>query len=177
MDRQLMGFGEKLKANRFASTLVILATLSLGILIGTVVSGGVKGKEKDVSSSDATPLQVPSPQQLSNQFSQIARQLEPTVVNINTESTIKNPHRKGGRAVPGLRTTTTAATTIPCRTSLTASLADKAGRAAGRARSRELPAAKTCASVRWARASLSMPRATSLPTLTWWRRPTASASS
>jgi len=101
MDRQHMGFGEKIKANRFASTLVILATLSLGIVIGTVVSAGVKGKEKAASSSDATPLQVPSPQQLSSQFSQIARQLEPTVVNINTESTIKNPHRKGGRAMPG----------------------------------------------------------------------------
>jgi serine protease Do len=101
MDRQLTGFGQRLKANRFASTLVILATLSLGILIGTVVSGGVKGKEKATSSSDATPLQVPSPQQLSSQFSQIARQLEPAVVNINTESTIKNPHRRGGKAAPG----------------------------------------------------------------------------
>jgi serine protease Do len=60
----------------------------------------VKGKEKGVSSTDATPLQVPSPQQLSSQFSQIARQLEPTVVNINTESTIKNPHSRG-RRTPG----------------------------------------------------------------------------
>src|SRR5208283_1672349 len=99
MDRQSMGFWERAKANRFASTLVILATLSLGILIGTVVSAGVKGKEKP-SASDATPLQVPSPQQLSSQFSQIARQLEPSVVNINTESTIKNPHRRGGKAAP-----------------------------------------------------------------------------
>jgi serine protease Do len=101
MDREHMGFGEKMKANRFASTLVILATLSLGILIGTVVSAGVKGKEKAASSADATPLQVPSPRELSSQFSQIARQLEPAVVNINTESTIKNPHKKGGRAMPG----------------------------------------------------------------------------
>jgi serine protease Do len=96
-----MGFWERAKANRFASTLVILATLSLGIMIGTVVSIGVKGTEKGASSTDATPLQVPSPQQLSSQFSQIARQLEPSVVNISTESTIKNPHRKGGRPAPG----------------------------------------------------------------------------
>jgi serine protease Do len=60
MDSQVSGFGQKLKRNRFASTLVILATLTLGILIGTVVSAGVKGKEKN-SSADATPLQVPSP--------------------------------------------------------------------------------------------------------------------
>jgi serine protease Do len=101
MDRQHTGFWDKMKANRFASTFVILATLSLGILIGTVVSGGVKGKEKAGSSTDATPLQVPSPRELSSQFSQIARQLEPAVVNINTESTIKNPHRKGTRPAPG----------------------------------------------------------------------------
>ncbi|MDR3747673.1 MAG: Do family serine endopeptidase [Acidobacteriota bacterium] len=83
-----------MNSKRFASTLVVLATLTLGILIGTVVSAGVKGKEKN-SSSDATPLTIPNPVQMSNQFSQIARQLEPSVVNINTESTIKNPH--GGR--------------------------------------------------------------------------------
>ena len=100
MDSQPMGLWERLKANRFSSTLVILATLSLGILIGTVVSAGVKGKEKTVSSSDATPLTVPSPTQLSSQFSQIARQLEPTVVNISTEMTIKNPHRRGGQQSP-----------------------------------------------------------------------------
>ena len=97
MDLQETGFGQR-RSGRFASTLVILATLSLGILIGTVVSGAVKGKEK-ASSSDATPLTLPSPQQLSNQFSQIARQLEPAVVNIRTETTIKNPHR--GRRTPG----------------------------------------------------------------------------
>ena len=94
MDPQVAGFRQRMQANRFASTLVILATLSLGILIGTVVSAGVKGKEKNVA-SDATPLQVPAPQQLSSAFSQIARQLEPSVVNINTESTVKNPHRRG----------------------------------------------------------------------------------
>src|SRR5271165_5637357 len=95
MDPQVSGFRQSLKKNRFASTLVILATLTLGILIGTVVSAGVKGKEKNPS-ADATPLQVPSPVKLSNQFSQIARQMEPSVVNISTESTIKNPHGRRG---------------------------------------------------------------------------------
>ncbi|HUI84767.1 MAG TPA: Do family serine endopeptidase [Candidatus Binatia bacterium] len=94
MDSQVSGFRQRLSANRFASIMVILATLSLGILIGTVVSGVVKGKEQN-SSADATPLKVPSPVQMSNQFSSIARQLEPSVVNINTESTIRNPHRRG----------------------------------------------------------------------------------
>src|ERR1700683_3526755 len=83
------------KAHRWAYTLSILATLSVGILIGTVISYGVKGKEGQ--KSDATPLALPSPQQMSNTFSQIAKQLEPSVVNINTESTIKNVHRRRGQ--------------------------------------------------------------------------------
>lgn len=82
----------RMKAHRWAYTLSILVTLSLGILIGTVISQGVKGKEGQ--KSDATPLTMPSPQQMSTTFSQIAKQLEPSVVNINTESTIKNVHKR-----------------------------------------------------------------------------------
>src|ERR1700758_654845 len=85
----------RMKAHRWAYTLSILATLTVGILIGTVISQGVKGKEGQ-QRSDATPLTLPSPQQMSNAFSQIAKQLEPSVVNINTESTIKNVHRRRG---------------------------------------------------------------------------------
>src|SRR2546425_8896716 len=98
MDQRASAFWVRLKANRFAYTLTILATLTVGILIGTVISYGVKGKEGQ-KASDATPLSVPAPQQLSNAFSQISKQLEPSVVNINTESTIKAPTRR--RARPG----------------------------------------------------------------------------
>jgi len=86
----------RIKAHRWAYTLSILATLSVGILIGTVISYGVKGKEGGQKSSDATPLTLPSPTQMSNAFSQIAKQMEPSVVNINTESTIKNVHQRRG---------------------------------------------------------------------------------
>jgi serine protease Do len=101
MDSREGAFWVRLKANRWAYTFTILATLAVGILIGTVVSSGVKGKEGQ-KSSDATPLTIPAPQQLSNAFSQISKQLEPSVVNINTESTIKNPHsrRRNPRAEP-----------------------------------------------------------------------------
>src|SRR6202795_4326236 len=85
----------RMKAHRWAYTLSILATLSVGILIGSVISYGVKGKEGQ--KVDATPLAMPSPQQMSNAFSQIAKQLEPSVVNINTESTIKNVRKRGGQ--------------------------------------------------------------------------------
>jgi len=90
-------FRARLKTHRWVYTFSIVSTLALGILIGTVTSYGVKGKEgQKNSSSDATPLQIASPKQLSNAFSQIAKQLGPSVVNINTESTIKSPHRRRG---------------------------------------------------------------------------------
>jgi serine protease Do len=98
MDPLARGFWARLKANRPAYTLTVLVTLTVGILIGTVISKGVKGQER--KSSDATPLTIPSPQKLSNEFSQISKQLEPTVVNINTESTIKSPHRRRGGGNP-----------------------------------------------------------------------------
>src|SRR6266481_111253 len=93
MDQRASAFWVRLKANRLAYSLTILVTLTIGILMGTIISYGVKGQESK-KASDATPLTVPAPQQLSNQFSNISKQLEPSVVNINTESTIKNPHRR-----------------------------------------------------------------------------------
>ncbi|MCI0355844.1 MAG: Do family serine endopeptidase [Acidobacteria bacterium] len=88
----------RMKAVRLASLLTVLATLALGILIGSLVSFGVKGKDSN-STADAAPLQVPAPQQLSSAFSQVANQIEPSVVNINTESTIRprqGPQRRRG---------------------------------------------------------------------------------
>jgi serine protease Do len=89
----------RLKTRGWVYSLSIVATLVVGILIGTIVSYGVKGKEGQ-KASDATPLTVPAPQQLSNAFSQIAKQLGPSVVNINTESTIKSPRRRRGTQTP-----------------------------------------------------------------------------
>src|ERR1700681_2014410 len=98
MNQRASALWVRLKANRLAYGIFILITLTVGILIGTVISSGVKGQDKK-SSSDVAPLTVPSPQVLSNQFSQIAKQLEPSVVNINTEATIKQAPRRR-RATP-----------------------------------------------------------------------------
>jgi serine protease Do len=76
---------DQIRANRLASTLLVLVTLAIGILIGTVATRGVKGKES-LNTSDASQIQVPAPKQLSNAFAGIAKELEPTVVNINTET-------------------------------------------------------------------------------------------
>lgn len=102
MNPRVSAFWARLKAHRPSSTLLILITLAVGILIGTVISYGVKAAQQKVSaSSDATPLSVPEPRQLSNQFAQIAKTLEPSVVNINTESVAENPRRRMRRAPGG----------------------------------------------------------------------------
>src|ERR1700730_18480174 len=95
MNPRVSALWVRLKANRLTYTLSILLTLAVGILIGTVISYGVKGQDKKTA-SDVAMLGVPSPQTLSNQFSLISKQLEPSVVNINTESTIKTQRRRRG---------------------------------------------------------------------------------
>ncbi|HEY0797096.1 MAG TPA: trypsin-like peptidase domain-containing protein [Acidisarcina sp.] len=76
---------KRLHVGRLATTFTVLATLSACILIGSVAGHGVKGQEK-VDSTDATPLKIPNPVMLSNAFSQIAKEVGPAVVNINTET-------------------------------------------------------------------------------------------
>ncbi|MFZ0272463.1 MAG: trypsin-like peptidase domain-containing protein [Acidobacteriaceae bacterium] len=75
----------RFRYNRLASTFTILATLSAGILVGSFVAHQVRGQEAQVNSSDATPLKLPAPRELSTDFTKIAREVGPAVVNINTE--------------------------------------------------------------------------------------------
>jgi serine protease Do len=67
---------------------LIVATLTIGVVIGTIVSGGVKAGEQK-----AQALVIPDPVSLSNAFSQIAANLAPAVVNISTEAAPEAPVR------------------------------------------------------------------------------------
>ena len=99
MNSRFAAFFARMKAQRWLSTLVILVTLTVGILIGTVLSkSGVKGNSSP--SADASLLPMQTPQQLSSNFRQVAKQLEPSVVNINSESAPRQqqmPRRRGRR--------------------------------------------------------------------------------
>src|SRR5271167_1735932 len=89
---------ERIRNRRLATTFTLLATLSVGILAGSVLTSNVSGKEQSgVDSSDAKPLVIPSPVSLSNGFSQIVKQVGPAVVNINTEELPKQSTSKRGR--------------------------------------------------------------------------------
>src|ERR1700750_1130371 len=94
-------FLERIRSRRLATTFTLLATLSAGILAGSVLTRNVSGKEQSsVNSSDARPLIVPSPVALSSGFSKLVNRFAPAVVNINTEELPKpaaNKRRRGGQ--------------------------------------------------------------------------------
>ena len=80
-------FPERLRSHRLAATFVLLGTLSAGVIAGSVLTGTVHGAmQQKADTSDATPLRVPPATSQPNQFTQIAKQVGPAVVNINTES-------------------------------------------------------------------------------------------
>ena len=79
---------------RFWPALVIVLTLGLGILIGTLVSRGVRAAKVSAVAPDARLLPAPSPAQLSDSFAKVADMIEPSVVNINTESTVHVTRRR-----------------------------------------------------------------------------------
>ncbi len=81
----MKSFLGRFRNNRLASTFTILAMLSAGILVGSMITHQVRGQESQVNSSDAKPLTVPAPRELSTDFSRIAKEVGPAVVNINTE--------------------------------------------------------------------------------------------
>jgi serine protease Do len=94
----------RFRYNRLASTFTVLGALSAGILIGSVVVNNVRGQESQVNSSDATPLTIPPPRSLPTQFTRIAKETAPAVVNIDTEILPKpaqNPHHGPHGAMPG----------------------------------------------------------------------------
>jgi serine protease Do len=80
-----MSFLTNIRQQKYLSFTVILFTLSIGILIGTVFNSGVKANSQTTAAPGATPLVVPSPVQLQNSFSTLAKMLEPSVVNISAE--------------------------------------------------------------------------------------------
>src|SRR5664279_5803432 len=84
-----MSLFDKVRTQKMLSFTVMLFTLSIGIVLGTLINSGVKAaKDTNMQAPGATPLVIPSPVELSNTFSQIAKQVAPSVVNV---SVVYNP--------------------------------------------------------------------------------------
>jgi serine protease Do len=84
----------RVRRHRLTATFALLAALSLAILAGSVLTRSVAAKEQTVDSSDARPLTIPSPIFESNEFTRIAKEVGPAVVNITT---ITQPRQSIGR--------------------------------------------------------------------------------
>ena len=86
--RELTGW---VRNQKFIAGALVALTLSIGILIGTVISGRVTATHSFLPNG-ATPLDLPNPVSLSNAFGAIVERDEPAVVNISTTQVIE---RKG----------------------------------------------------------------------------------
>jgi serine protease Do len=83
-----------INGRRVLPAVVVAVTLAIGIIIGSLVSLGVRAARPAAFAPDAAILPPPSPAELSASFSKIADNLEPAVVNINTETTVRVSQRR-----------------------------------------------------------------------------------
>src|SRR5437667_11299143 len=80
----------KMRQTKLLPLALILVTLTIGIVIGTVLNTGVHAaKTQSTTARDATPLVVPDAVQLGNEFTKLAKRLEPSVVYITADYTPK----------------------------------------------------------------------------------------
>jgi serine protease Do len=87
-----------MRQQKLLSLSLLLVTLAIGIVIGTLVNTGVHAARGQNASPDASPLVVPNAVQLGNEFTKLAKKLEPSVVYITADFTPKvaeNPHGQG----------------------------------------------------------------------------------
>jgi serine protease Do len=93
---QTPSFFARVRSHRLASAFTLLTILTVGMVTGSVLTTNVGATEqKHVDTSDATPIVIPNPVQLSNGFSTIVKKVGPAVVNIDTESIAKQAKTPG----------------------------------------------------------------------------------
>jgi serine protease Do len=89
-----------MRQQKLLSTTLMLFTLSIGIVIGTLVNTGVNAARAQSVAPDATPLVVPHAMETPNEFSKLAMKLKPSVVSITADYTPKiqtTQRRRGAR--------------------------------------------------------------------------------
>src|SRR5579863_490659 len=89
---------EKMRQQKLLSTTLILFTLSLGIVIGTLLNTGAHAQRGQSIAPDATPLTIPKAAALGNEFTKLAKMLDPSVVNITADYTpkVQEGHNRRG---------------------------------------------------------------------------------
>src|SRR6266566_4631311 len=102
MGIQLQELASWARNRKLVASLLVALTLSIGILIGTVISVRVNATRSFLPNG-ATLLELPNPVSLSSAFGAIVERDEPAVVNISTTQVIDRkgqPQNRGGGADP-----------------------------------------------------------------------------
>jgi len=95
-----MRWYQNLKQQKLLSLTLLVFTLSVGILIGSLASGSVSAAKGQAVAPDATPLVIPSAAASPNEFTKLAKMVEPSVVNITAEVTTRTASNRR-RVAPG----------------------------------------------------------------------------
>jgi serine protease Do len=82
------------RSRKLLASLAIAATLAIGMLIGTVISGRVSATH-GFFAIGATPLAQPDAVQMSSTFAGIVNKVEPAVVNISTTQVLEKSRTRG----------------------------------------------------------------------------------
>ena len=82
-----------------SSTLMVFST-ALVVLVGTLISTTATAAKGQAVAPDATPLVIPSAAALPNEFTKIAKMMEPSVVNITTDYVPKTTPQARRRGAP-----------------------------------------------------------------------------
>ena len=104
-ETRTMRWFRKVQQQKLLSLSLLLVTLSIGIVIGTLVNTGVHAaRGQSATSPDASPIVIPNPVELGNEFTKLAKRLEPSVVYITADYTAKaveSPRKREEQDDPG----------------------------------------------------------------------------
>ena len=86
-----MKFVDRLRTGKLFSFSLVVFTLAIGVVIGTLVTTGARAAHSSAGNfaPDATPLVIPPAVELPSQFTGIAKQVAPSVVSISTSYNMK----------------------------------------------------------------------------------------
>jgi serine protease Do len=94
----MSSFLEKMKQQKLLSVALLLITLVVGIVLGTLISTGVRAaKDGTPVAPDAAPITIPQASSVGNEFSKLAKKLEGSVVYIHSDYLVK-PDKQSKRA-------------------------------------------------------------------------------
>lgn len=93
----ILHFAGRLKRQpRVLSFALLLCTLGIGIVIGTILNTGVKAdRQTQTAAPDASPLAIPEAVPISNEFTRLTKRVEPSVVYIQSDYLPKPGKRTG----------------------------------------------------------------------------------